>query len=202
MLANSLLSLYYGTLVMDKVILLTNACNIFIVSWCILFFIRYHSNQSELHITFIIVFGALSAFIFMIEMIRKNDQLLAEQVCAMSGIVICMIMFASPLSLLQTIMNKKDSTGLNPSLAWMSLFCALSWGLYGFMIGNYFVVAPNAFGVLVALCQVILLRLYPASSNIVTSNTSMLGNKTSSNINYSGSAANGARNHSTSIDMF
>lgn len=165
MLMNYTLWMFYGLLLPDTAIFLVNSINLGIIVWAWQTLIRYHEDQTSLRMVMCAVFGALIPFVLYINTLKLSNIAHASDMVAKTATVICMVMFASPLSLLTDIVAKKDSTGLNPNLAWMGLWCAIAWTTYGILIDNIFVWGPNGFGIFVSLIQIAVIHQYPAKGD-------------------------------------
>ncbi|XP_004365230.2 hypothetical protein CAOG_00359 [Capsaspora owczarzaki ATCC 30864] len=78
------------------------------------------------------------------------------------GALTTILFFAAPLSLLVRIVKTKSTDGLSRPLAWLGCLVCMLWVAYG--RNDPFVWQPNALGLLLSLCQVALLFLYPSTS--------------------------------------
>mmetsp|Transcript_13033 Transcript_13033/g.31937 ORF Transcript_13033/g.31937 Transcript_13033/m.31937 type:complete len:268 (-) Transcript_13033:293-1096(-) len=79
--------------------------------------------------------------------------------------IVAMIgLFGSPLVMMQEVIKKKDSSALSRPLSTLSLLCSASWTTYGILEGDVFVWGPNSLAVALAIGQVSLIVLYPATS--------------------------------------
>ncbi|KAJ3294941.1 hypothetical protein BCR33DRAFT_722081 [Rhizoclosmatium globosum] len=84
-----------------------------------------------------------------------------EQTMGIVANIVLVSFYGSPLSVCVSVIKEKDSTALSFPLALTSLINGSLWTAYGIAIGNPYIGAPNALGVLFSIFQMILLSVYP-----------------------------------------
>ncbi|KAI9022364.1 sugar efflux transporter for intercellular exchange-domain-containing protein [Hyaloraphidium curvatum] len=77
------------------------------------------------------------------------------------GTVVLLAFFASPLSSLLEVLQKRDSTSIHVPLAVAGVFNGGFWTVYGLVLSDPFVYMPNAFGLLSAFAQLGLAQAFP-----------------------------------------
>eukprot|EP00301_Raphidiophrys_heterophryoidea_P021720 c6064_g1_i2.p1 GENE.c6064_g1_i2~~c6064_g1_i2.p1 ORF type:complete len:255 (-),score=36.11 c6064_g1_i2:204-968(-) len=75
-------------------------------------------------------------------------------------VVINVLMFASPLSILRLVLVTKSSHYLSKSIALGTLWCAGTWLSYAFCVSDTNLMIPNGLGVLLAFAQIALWYMY------------------------------------------
>jgi len=76
--------------------------------------------------------------------------------------VSCTAMMASPLVATRQVIRLKDSTSMPFQTSLAFFINGVTWGSYGiFIIGDLFVIIPNAIGAAVALMQLVVIVIYP-----------------------------------------
>lgn len=71
------------------------------------------------------------------------------------------IYYAAPLSVMLGVLRTRDSSTLLLPLAIMNTVNGTLWTAYGFAISDYFIMAPNAFGALCGVVQILLCFIFP-----------------------------------------
>jgi uncharacterized protein with PQ loop repeat len=83
------------------------------------------------------------------------------ELLGMQGLVLVMTLFASPLSTVASVVSARNSASISrPFCAVQTANCA-TWLVYGLLVGDNFVAAPNAFGLITAILQGLLIILFP-----------------------------------------
>jgi solute carrier family 50 protein (sugar transporter) len=83
------------------------------------------------------------------------------QILGIACNVLTVIFFASPLATMSQVIKKKTTESMSFPLSLMSAIVTLSWTLYGYLVGDYFVIFPNALGFILAALQLYLFIIYP-----------------------------------------
>mmetsp|Transcript_20295 Transcript_20295/g.46112 ORF Transcript_20295/g.46112 Transcript_20295/m.46112 type:complete len:238 (-) Transcript_20295:90-803(-) len=74
--------------------------------------------------------------------------------------VLCLTLFASPLSTAAIVIQTKSAASINPIFAVMQVVNCTMWTTYGLAINDIFLLIPNALGLVLGLMQCALLFLY------------------------------------------
>lgn len=77
------------------------------------------------------------------------------------GLVMVMLLFASPLSSMASVARTKDSSSINKPFCVVQFANCAVWLAYGVMVGDNFIAAPNGFGLATAGLQGLLIVLFP-----------------------------------------
>lgn len=94
--------------------------------------------------------------------------------------LICLGMFyASPLSVIFTVIKNKDSTGLDLYFILAALLNSSLWAIYGLFLNDVFLYGPTIFGAFVSIIQLICIISFP--KKILDENTQY--SKESKNVN-------------------
>eukprot|EP01132_Coremiostelium_polycephalum_P003178 gene3178-3977_t len=83
--------------------------------------------------------------------------------------VVCVIMFASPLEKMKSVLQKRDSEGMLLGVAVLSFLCGISWSIYGLLTGDIYVYLPNILASILSFIQFSLIVLYPPPTLPTTS---------------------------------
>ena len=126
-LANGCLWLYYGLMKWDMVIIFPNAVGTLVGLACVACY-EYVSKVRNAVVyitTALILLGATYAAM------QGMDTIVGY-----AGSASTLLMLASPLSAMGTVIRDKSTASLPFSMCLMSLFSGLSWGSYGLLIAN------------------------------------------------------------------
>ena len=77
------------------------------------------------------------------------------------GSLICVILFASPLSTMREVIAAKSSATIYAPLTLAQVANCATWTGYGFAIGDLWVWGPNLTGLLLGLMQLALKLVFP-----------------------------------------
>ncbi|KAF4657798.1 DNA-directed RNA polymerases I and III subunit RPAC2 [Perkinsus chesapeaki] len=75
-------------------------------------------------------------------------------------VVVNIVMYASPLAVLKTIIQTKDSSCMPPLYSLGGWLAAMVWFGYGFFTGDMHIMIPNAAGVVLGAAQMIIWYIY------------------------------------------
>lgn len=87
----------------------------------------------------------------------------AASLVGTSAVAICLAMFASPLSALKTVVQKKSSDSIPLPLSLATAVNCYLWmmvGIFGMKDAN--IIIPNALGLLFGFIQLALIAIYPS----------------------------------------
>ena len=73
--------------------------------------------------------------------------------------------FGAPLSYIQIVIKKKNSSLIPMEVTMGSLLCSFLWLTYGFTLKDGFIIIPNLCGFILSLLQVLLIILYSNKEN-------------------------------------
>jgi len=161
---NCFLWITYGYFSGNNVLILVNGVGLI----CSIYYIfTYHSNiarleKDKLNKTLIIegtILGAILFYIFYVS--GANDQVFNMGIFAS---VFSIIMFAAPLEKTLTVIRTKSTESMIFMLSLMSVLCAASWAILGYVIGDRFMMVPNLMATGLSLLQLTLFAVYPSST--------------------------------------
>jgi solute carrier family 50 protein (sugar transporter) len=81
------------------------------------------------------------------------------------GSLLCVLMFAAPLSTMATVIASANAASIYAPLTAAQCVNCGTWTFYGFAIGDIWVWGPNACGLVLGLVQVALKLVYPSSAS-------------------------------------
>jgi solute carrier family 50 protein (sugar transporter) len=128
-------------------------------------FIKYCRNSAQaatiqLHFALVLVYVvALSLVAYM--------GFVSEQTLGVLSSGVAILMFASPLATLQTVLATRSSESLPAPMVWMGVTCTFLWTLLGLRLWNLFMLVPNGVALVLGVAQVALLLVYPSKRNIL-----------------------------------
>ena len=82
-------------------------------------------------------------------------------VLGLYGSVLCVVMFAAPLSTVFNVIATADSSSIYAPLTLAQVLNCGTWTAYGIAIGDIWVWAPNGCGLVLGLVQALLKLIYP-----------------------------------------
>lgn len=81
--------------------------------------------------------------------------------------IICVIMFGSPLSTIQTVIKTKSTESMPVLMCMLGTACSCSWLIYGSILSDIFIWLPNLGGFFLGLLQIALLLVYPRKQSSI-----------------------------------
>lgn len=110
----------------------------------------------------------LVSFIGMVvSCVMKNSSESARLVVA--GILanlILVVYYSAPLSTMAEVVRTKDSKSMHFPLVFCNGLNGLCWTTYGIALNDWWIAAPNLFGSVLSIVQVVLIFLYPSSERL------------------------------------
>ena len=90
-----------------------------------------------------------------------------EKMLGSLGVVICVLMFASPLVAVRDVLRSRSTAGMSVAATMGSLACTSLWSLYGLIVNDIFIWGPNGCGLLLSLLQLSLFLCFgfPSGAN-------------------------------------
>lgn len=95
--------------------------------------------------------GAFAGIIFGI-----GDHALQVTVLGYVAVACNVVMFGSPLASVWLALKSMDPNVIPVLLIIASTACSMTWGFYGYLTANYFILGPNAAGVALCLLQIVI----------------------------------------------
>lgn len=162
-LLNCLLSAWYGMPFVSKNNILVSTINgtgAVIEIIYVLIFILYAPKKEKGKIlgllTFVLTVFAAVAFVSLFALQGNTRKLF----CGIAATVFSIIMYASPLSIMRTVIKTKSVEYMPFFLSLFVFLCGTSWFVYGLLGRDPFVAVPNGFGCGLGTMQLILYFIY------------------------------------------
>ena len=90
-----------------------------------------------------------------------SDESTAVALLGTQGLVMVMTLFASPLSTVVSVVRTQNSASISRPFCAVQMANCATWLAYGLLVRDNFVAAPNAFGLITAILQGLLIILFP-----------------------------------------
>ena len=75
--------------------------------------------------------------------------------------VVLVLYYSSPLTTIRTVLVEKNAKTLYAPTCAANAVNGAAWATYGFALGDFFLVAPNAVGAALGVAQLLLIRIFP-----------------------------------------
>lgn len=161
-LVNNVLGFAYGVLSSTDVMQITNGVGTILHIVMCLAFIGVSKQKSGAISTSI---GA-AAFVAGSKLYLDNIPSDVERLDALGllSTVVCFLAFATPgISVLDAWQTKNPDL-ISIPITWGSLICSVCWGIYGYLLNNAFIIAPNVPGVIISLAALAVSSLLQAQA--------------------------------------
>lgn len=136
-------------------------CNIFgavVQSVYLAVFLWYHSKDARRRLigkllALLLAFGsAICAAVI----VGRGEQHRAELLLGYAAAGLNVLMYASPLEVMRSVVREKSVEFMPFGLSLMTLLASIFWSLYAFGVGDLFISLPNWGGVFLGVAQVLL----------------------------------------------
>jgi len=150
----------YGLIIRNPIIFLQNLAGVFVSSFYLyrLFFshVATSSQKRKIKWCILLVFMALLAIgaFYRLEWLTREVLGWLSDLCSLA-------VFASPLAELTTMIRNRSTESMSFSFALCCWVSALSWSVYGILVGDVNILVPNALGFFLACVQIALFAIYP-----------------------------------------
>merc|ERR1719323_1077531 len=153
----------YGVLRSDPSIQLVNGVGLVLQSLYVLCFYLFTSEKVATlkGIVLTAVFVVCLNFYIQTESDTEVSMLRLGLLSSTMSVMYC----AAPLASVVTVIKTKSTESLPFYLILATIGMTSSWTLYGLIIEDSFVTVPNSLGCLIAIGQLMLFSVYPASSH-------------------------------------
>ncbi|KYQ90406.1 hypothetical protein DLAC_09025 [Tieghemostelium lacteum] len=148
----------YAVLTSNKTMFLVNNIG-FILSSYYAYIYWLYSHESKFK--FQVIGGFLIGVSILGFSFSSSDHQVRVDNLGILSCVICVLMFASPLEKLSSVIRLKNSDGMLKQVAIGSLLCGLSWTVFGLLIDDVYVYGPNILASILSFIQVSLILVYP-----------------------------------------
>ncbi|KAL4222683.1 hypothetical protein ACF0H5_018724 [Mactra antiquata] len=154
--------LKYGLIKNLPVVIAVNANGSILNFIYTLIFYRYSNKKMQFHRFLFIGTVMLVSPLFYIEYYQLNQQI-AVQNLGLYCVCLTIIGYGAPLVSLVDVIQSKSTESLSLVLIVANLVVAVIWTVYGGLIDDKYVQAPNFLGAVLALIQLSLFAIYPSS---------------------------------------
>ena len=154
----------YGLSVSNPYIVASNVPGAIVALLSFVSFMPLMKGNSQLKaVQYTLVGGASAALLLWTKLILGGATSAARSsAVGMFATVICIILFASPLSTMKTVIAEKNAASILAPLTLCQVTNCLMWTVYGFIAAkDVFVWGPNGTGLILGLVQLALKLLYP-----------------------------------------
>ncbi|CRG98684.1 MtN3-like protein, putative [Plasmodium relictum] len=157
---SSFLWLIYGILINNSAVVFPNLVGLLLG---ILYSVVYHKNCKSMWLkqklySYYKICGIISFLLYALLYILTYEQY--QAFVGFIASVSSIINFGAPLSYIQVVIKKRNSSLIPLEMTIGSLICSFLWLTYGFTLKDAFLIIPNSCGFLLSLIQVILIVLY------------------------------------------
>ncbi|XP_072137709.1 sugar transporter SWEET1 isoform X1 [Mobula birostris] len=159
---NNLGWFYYGELKSDWTLMTVNSIGFTLQSCYIMTYLYFSSEKRRLLARVGLAALALASFYLYLSTVVQVPDVRLSQL----GLVCCTFtigMYLSPLADLAKIIHTRSTKCLSFWLTVATFLTSTSWTLYGFHLSDFYIVIPNAPGIVTSLIRFWLFWNYPAS---------------------------------------
>ncbi|KAL6044983.1 Sugar transporter [Balamuthia mandrillaris] len=167
MLVNCLLWGHYGFLLWNYTLLVTNGIGAGFALYYLSVFWKVMQGQEKASMQkqLAIAFGFLACVLLFVTFISPDGRLHLGMIAS----AVTVFMFASPLSTMVTVIATKSTDTLSFPLSFMTVVVTTLWAMYGFLLGDSFILLSNSLGLFLGAIQLSLFLVYPQKTLPVTS---------------------------------
>ncbi len=146
----------YGVMAGIRSIVISNVVGLSIAVCLCAAFVAYSREGAAEAQT---MYGYVAGYLLLLSLLAFYGALATETVGLLSS-VISILMFASPLATVRTVLATKSAASLPAPMVIVGLSCTVLWTAFGIRQGNPFMYVPNGIAVLLGIAQVALLIVY------------------------------------------
>jgi len=155
---NSVFAGFYGLMIYNSTLIFVNALNSVMAFYYVL--VYYQASKEKSRLGWIMIgtaglFGFL-AYHITTRLTPEESRFEAGIVSNVAGI----LMFASPLATLKTVLATKNASSIPVMLSFAAFLCSATWLTYGIMLWDPFIAIQNGFGLVLAAVQLGLVVVY------------------------------------------
>ena len=163
LIVNGILWTYYGALIDDVPVLISNSTGIvFGCAYFAVFCFYANATIRRSNIRLCIGLGVLLAISIGVQFLFNDEQYQSSYI-GFLGCTTAVFLMASPLTELKRVINEESTQSMSFSMSLAMTLNGLSWTIYGAVIANFnlFIVAPNFIGCIAGCIQLVLFVIYP-----------------------------------------
>ncbi|KAL2519921.1 Bidirectional sugar transporter SWEET1 [Forsythia ovata] len=163
-LLNCLLSAWYGLPFISPnniSVSIINGTGAVIESIYVMIFLIFAPKKEKAKIfgLLLVIIAVFSAVAF-VSVFALHDLHKRKLLCGLAATIFSIIMYASPLSVMRTVIKTKSVEFMPFFLSLFVFLCGTSWFIYGLIGRDPFLAVPNGFGCVLGAVQLILYFIY------------------------------------------
>ncbi|KAK1431393.1 hypothetical protein QVD17_07851 [Tagetes erecta] len=162
-LLNCLLSAWYGLPFVSEnntLVTIINGVGTVIEGFYVLVFVMYATKKEKMKVAWLVVFVVVAfstvALVSIFALVGETRRCF----CGFAAAVFSVIMYASPLSIVRTVITTKSVEFMPFFLSLFVFLCGTSWFIFGLLGNDPFLYVCNGFGSVLGALQLILYAIY------------------------------------------
>lgn len=180
---SSFLWLVYGILLNNSAIIFPNSVGLLLG---LFYSIIYHVNCKNMWLkhklySYYKTCGSICFMLYIFLYILSYEQY--ELFVGFIAFVSSIVNFGAPLSYIQTVIKKRNSSLIPLEISIGSLVCSFLWLTYGFILKDVFLITPNLCGFVLSILQIALILLYSNKEVLSNMDTEIAYNERNNNNN-------------------
>ncbi|ETB57204.1 hypothetical protein YYC_05016 [Plasmodium yoelii 17X] len=180
---SSFLWLVYGILLNNSAIIFPNSVGLLLG---LFYSIIYHVNCKNMWLkhklySYYKTCGSICFMLYIFLYILSYEQY--ELFVGFIAFVSSIVNFGAPLSYIQTVIKKRNSSLIPLEISIGSLVCSFLWLTYGFILKDVFLITPNLCGFVLSILQIALILLYSNKEVLSNMDTEIAYNESNNNNN-------------------
>jgi len=155
---NRTFSTIYGLVISSFSLIFVNGINLVLSAYCVLVFYSFTIEQKQKKWIQVMLISASCAMLAVLFHACSQLELPLRRVEL--GIInncITIFLFASPLSTVKMVIQTRNAISIPKVFSILSFCTSLAWFSYGFLINDFFVMLPNAIGMMLTVLQLVLI---------------------------------------------
>ncbi|VEV54870.1 MtN3-like protein [Plasmodium vinckei vinckei] len=180
---SSFLWLVYGILLNNSAIIFPNSVGLLLG---LFYTIIYHVNCKNMWLkhklySYYKTCGTICFMLYIFLYILSYDQY--ELFVGFMAFISSIVNFGAPLSYIQTVIKKRNSSLIPLEISIGSLICSFLWLTYGFILKDVFLITPNLCGFVLSILQIALILLYSNKEVLASMDTEITYSERNNNNN-------------------
>ncbi|KAI7751489.1 hypothetical protein M8C21_022563, partial [Ambrosia artemisiifolia] len=162
-LLNCLLSAWYGLPFVSEnngLVTVINGVGVVIESLYVMVFVMYAPKKEKRKVVWLVVFDVVVFGTVGLVSVFGLVGNARRWFCGLAASVFSVVMYASPLSIMRTVMKTKSVEFMPFFLSLFIFLCSTSWFIFGLLGNDPFLYVCNAFGSLLGALQLVLYAIY------------------------------------------
>jgi len=160
---NCIAWILYGRITKNNTLIVVNGVGAILQLFYMVVYINVATDKTFLIRRSVITFTILFLTKYFIETVFTDK--MAIEVLGSCCCFITVLMFASPLAELKTVLKNHSTETLSFPLTVTSFLCALLWTLFGLAMADSFIIIPNILGLATSIFRFYLFTKYPSKTS-------------------------------------